>query len=342
LLLKEAEVYAARGTPESESVKAEPEVSIILPAVDEGGIEDTVASIAASLEGVTFEIVIVDDGSTDDTWAVTQRLSARSPSVRGIRLTRNFGHQAALYAGIVAAAGRAVVTMDADGQHPAPLLPEMVKHWRAGARVVQGIRDDQSIAFGKRWWSRAFYRFFSWLAQLPLEPGSADFRLMDRNVVEVLRAYPGAAGFLRGFVPWTGFDTTKIHYRPGQRSSGRSKFSSRRMVALARNGILAFSIRPLRLSLLLGLLTCGFALAYLVFILTVRLFYQSLAVPGWASIAGLLALLGGVQLLVLGIMGEYLGLAVETLRDRPPFIVSETCGSEAPGLPGPVRVPRSS
>ena len=305
------------------------EISVVMPAMNEREvISDTISRVVEALEGEPFEVVVVDDGSSDGTWEEVERLSAEDGRVRGLKLTRNFGHQAALHAGMKSARGKVVVTMDSDGEHPPELLPELVKRWRGGAKIVQGIRDDSRTALPKRATSRLFYRIFSWLAGTEMRPGSADFRLLDRGVVDVILAHPNAGAFLRGFVPWTGFDTEFVEYAPGRRAAGRTKFSSPRMFGLARQGILRFSVKPLRLSMLVGLLTCLGALGYLGYILYMRIFHGDVTVAGWASVAGLLSLLGGVQLMVIGILGEYVGIIFETLRGQPMYIVDRRSGEE--------------
>jgi len=225
--------------------------------------------------------------------------------------------------------------MDADGEHPPQLIPTMLEKWRQGARVVQAVRTScRRLPLAKRLTSRLFYRIFAWMAQTPIPDGAADFRLLDRTVIDVLAAHPNAAGFLRGFIPWAGFETVYIPYRQGLRTAGRSRFSLRKMADLARRGIIGFSVKPLRVSMMLGLLTCLFALANLVYVLVVRLFFPENVVPGWATLAGLLALLGGVQLLVIGILGEYIGILFEIIRNPPPFIIAEDIGFfSPPGAP---------
>lgn len=305
------------------------EISVVMPAMNErASIGATVRDVASALDGERFEIVVVDDGSDDGTWDEILRLSEEDPRVGGLKLTRNFGHQAALHAGMRAARGAAVITMDSDGEHPPALLSTLVERWRGGARIVQGLRDDTGTAMPKRVTSRAYYRLFSWLAGTDMRPGSADFRLLDRGVVEVILAHPNAGAFLRGFVPWTGFDTEYVEYSPGKRTAGKTKFSSNRMFGLARQGILRFSVKPLRISMLIGGLTCIASLCYLVYILFMRIFHGDVTVAGWASVAGLLSLMGGVQLMVIGILGEYVGIIFETLRGQPMYIIDRRCGEE--------------
>lgn len=319
---------------------SQPFVSVIIPAFNEQeSIRATVEETRSVLTGIDCEIIVVDDGSADGTWAALRELELRIPGLRGVKFARNFGHQAALLAGLRAARGRAVVTMDADGQHPPRLIMEMIPLWRAGALVVQSLRaGDEDLGLLKRVTSRQYYRLFSWLAGTPMRPGSADFRLLDRKVVDLVLAHPRSALFLRGFIPWMGFPTAFLPFAPAARRAGETKYSLPRMLGLAREGVLRFSVKPLRLATLLGTLTCLGSLAYLAYVLAVRLLGGDY-VSGWASMTGLLCLLGGVQLLLIGVLGEYVGMIFEGQLGRPTFVVAEELGpSEEPEpAPSPAR-----
>ena len=311
-----------------------PEISIIMPAYNESAaLEGTVRAVTHQLSEFSFEIVIIDDGSRDGTWAEIERLGREAPEVRGVRFSRNFGHQAALMAGLMSSRGRATIMMDSDGQHPPELIPQMVQKWREGAMVVQTLRRDiVNVGLLKRLTSRGFYRIFSWLAETSIPAGSADYRLLDDSVVKVIINHPRSGLFLRGFVPWTGFRTEYIVFDPQPRTAGETKYTPSRMFGFARQGLMRFSTKPLRLATLLGGVTCGLSLAYLVYVLVTRLFigdYQA----GWASIAGLLALLGGIQLIVMGILGEYVGMIFETHLGRPAFVIEEQLDNPAPPPP---------
>lgn len=308
-----------------------PEFSVVMPVYNEGElIEQTIASLLDALsDEENYEVVLVDDGSRDDTWTHISALSKQYAQVKGLKFTRNFGHQSALRAGIVNASGKAVVSMDSDGEHPVSVVPLMVEKWRAGAKIVQSVRgDSKKLSITKRASSKGFYRLFSWLAGTHIQPGMADFRLLDREVVDVLLNHPHASAFLRGFIPWTGFETEYLEFEQGHRTAGISKFTTKKMFALARQGIIGFSVKPLRISMVLGMLTCFFALLNLVYTMVVRIFYPETVVQGWATVTGLMALLGGVQLLVIGILGEYIAVMFETIRNQPSFIVDEKVGFE--------------
>lgn len=313
---------------------ATPEISIIMPAYNEcESLPDTVAAVATHLHGIDYEIVIVDDGSKDATWSVIEQLSTLYPRLRGLRFSRNFGHQSALLAGLTAARGQAAISLDSDGQHPPELIPTLVEMWRNGAPVVQTLRQDvEKVGLFKRFTSRSFYRLFSWLAGTPISPGSADFRLLDRRALDIILAHPRSAMFLRGFVPWTGFRTEYLEFQLKDRIAGDTKYSMKKMLGLAKQGLTRFSIKPLRLATLLGSITCLAALGYLGYVLYTRLIGGDFA-PGWASVAGLLSLLGGLQLLIMGILGEYIGMIFEAQQARPDFIVAEQVGGSAPETP---------
>lgn len=309
------------------------EFSIVMPVFNEEGlIGATVESVMKTLDGESsFEVILVNDGSADRTWNRIQRLAEQYVQVKGIAFTRNFGHQAALMAGVSYASGQAVITMDSDGEHPATLLPRMLAAWRRGAKIVQGVRlHSDQLSLTKRFASEAFYRLFSWMAQSKIRPGSADFRLLDRDVVRTIEAHPHASGFLRGFIPWTGFPTEYIEYQQFQRSAGVSKFTRRKMIRLAKEGILGFSVKPLRAAMLIGILTCFVALINLIYTVAVRILSPEAVVPGWATVTSLLALLGGIQLLALGVIGEYIAMIFLTVRNQPDFIVGTTVGFDLP------------
>ena len=307
-----------------------PEISVVLPVHEEAGaLPAVVRRIAGALAGESHEIVLVDDGSRDASWNVMVDLRADHPQLRGIRFTRNFGHQSAILAGLLAARGRAVIMMDSDGQHPPELLPDLIARWRAGAPVVQAIRtgaaDEGPL---KRGTSRLFYRIFTWLAGVEIARGSADFRLLARPVVDEVLSSAGPLLFLRGLIPWLGFPVETVPFTVERRLAGRSSYDLRRMLRLSIHGVLGFSINPLRLASALGIAVSLLAFTYLVYIVGIWLTSDEV-VPGWASTAGLLALLGGIQLFTLGILGEYVGRIFVANQERPPFVIREQFGDTA-------------
>jgi glycosyltransferase involved in cell wall biosynthesis len=307
---------------------AAPEVSIVLPAHNEAGnIAPIAAAIARAMppeasEG-NYEIIFVDDGSRDGTLAAI-RDAARDPAIRYVSFTRNFGHQAALRAGLRHARGRAVIVMDADFEHPPELIPTLIAAWKGGARIVATQRaDDATISAGKRLSSRLYYRLLDAIGDVRIEPGSADYMLLDRSVVDVVNALEDQDIFLRGLVRWLGFPLVTVPYARGVRTHGESSFSLRRMVELALTGIAAHSVRPLRFAIWLALGFAALGLLFVAYALVSFLFVQH-TVAGWSSIVAVIAILGAAQLLVLGIIGDYIGRILRETRKRPSYIVAET------------------
>ena len=295
-----------------------------MPAHNEhDSIRRVVAAVDSALAPWTHEIVVVDDGSSDGTWGEVRALNAERPNVGGIRLTRNFGHQAALVAGLRAAGGSAVIMMDADGQHPPHLLPTFVRFWEEGKPIVQGVRtasaDEGRL---KRATSTMFYRLWSALSGVPIVRGTADFRLIDRGPLDALLASSGSLIFLRGLIPWLGYQVTLVPFEAPARLAGTTAYTWRRMLQFSLDGLMAFSVIPLRLAIALGVTMSGASFLYLCYIVIIW-FYSSRVVSGWASTAGLVALVGGIQLFTIGVLGEYVGRIFLRTTDRPQFVVAE-------------------
>ena len=301
-----------------------PELSIVTPAHnEEAGLSILVPVIVAVLGEERHEIIVVDDGSTDGTWNTILAFRRRFPQVVGVRLTRNFGHQAALLAGLSASRGAAVITLDADGQHPPNRIPELVAAWRKGASIVQGVRTEtENESRLKRLTSRAFYRVLAVLGGPPLPSGAADFRLLARQAVDEVLRSAGPLLFLRGLVPWLGFPTVEVSFAAKRRLSGKTKYTWWRMLRFSVHGLLSFSLVPLRAAMLGGFVIAVFALLYLVFVIVAWL-TMSAVVSGWASVMGLVALLGGIQLITIGVLGEYVGRTFTASLNRPHFVVRE-------------------
>ncbi len=304
-----------------------PTLSFVLPAHNEAL---NVASIAARLAGIcksfgSFELVFVDDGSDDDTLAAIRSLAARDPAVRFVSFTRNFGHQAALRAGLRHARGSAVIVMDCDFEHPPETVPLLVSAWQNGAKIVVTRRADKgaTVSAVKSWTSRLFYRVLNTLGDIRIEPGSADFMLLDRVVVDVINALDDQDVFLRGLVRWIGFPIAAVPYVQGMRQAGDSKYTLRRMVDFAVTGIVAHSVRPLRLAIYLALSFAGIGVLLVVYSIVSFLWIHH-TVAGWSSIMAVIAILGAGQFLVLGIIGEYVGRILRETRRRPIYIVAAT------------------
>ena len=278
-----------------------------------------------------YEIVFVDDGSSDGTLDAIKSLRASNAYVRYVALSRNFGHQAALRAGLAHARGECVVSMDADMQHPPELVETMIERWQQGFDVVYTVREEgRSLPFLKRLTSAGFYRLANALAGVRIEPGAADFRLLARPVVDVINDLGEDPLFLRGMLSWLGFKQSSIVYAPGSRLHGESKYTVRKMLSLATDGITSFSIRPLTMSAGVGALVSAGAFIYSLYVVYMRIF-TSRAIVGWASVLAAVLWLGGIQLLVLGIIGEYLGKLFMQAKRRPFYVVRETSRDEERG-----------
>jgi dolichol-phosphate mannosyltransferase len=303
--------------------------SIVVSAFnEEANLPELHQRLAAVLDQLdtSTELIIVDDGSSDETWSVIGKLHAGDPRVRGIQLSRNYGQQFGLLAGLAQSRGRAIVMLDADLQHPPELLPRLIDAWRAGAKIVHTVRiDAPNTSLWKRATSRVFYRIFSLLSGVELEIGVADYRQIDRQVLESLLAFGEQGLFLRGIVHWVGFPSARVEYRADARFAGTSKYTFSRMVRLARAGLLSFSIIPLRLSIALGVVTAGLAFAELLYALTIKLFSGD-AVRGWASAVSVFSLLFGILFILLGVLGEYLGQILSEVKRRPRFLVNDSVG----------------
>ncbi len=310
-----------------------PSISCVLPAYNEGrNLAQVVPQVLASLQALSphVEVLVVDDGSRDDTAAVARALCAAHPGVVLIELSRNFGKEAALTAGLDAARGEVVVLMDADGQHPAALLPQMLEKWQQGSDVVYAVRrtrDDQSPLHARL--AQLFYRLVNWGSRVPIPADAGDFRWMDRKVVEALKALPERNRFMKGLYAWVGFQSTALDYLPLPRTQGQSSFGLRSSLSLALTGMVAFSSTPLRALSVLGLLLSMASLTYGLWVVF-DYFWRGIAVPGYATLAAGMMFLSGIQLLSIGVLAEYVGRIYEEVKRRPSYLVSERSGV---GLP---------
>lgn len=308
-------------------------ISVVIPAYnEEENLPEVAARIKEHLSGrYERELIFVDDGSHDNTQRVLRDLREHDPEIHYVLLARNFGHQSALRAGIDYATGDCVISLDADLQHPPHLLPELLGHWLAGYDIVYTQRrDDEKLPWLKRRTSAVFYGLMNKLSSVNFEPGTADYRLIDRRVADVVRASPDVELFLRGFIHWVGFRQKRVAYTPEPRFRGTTKYTVRKMVKLALSGITSFSVRPLHFATLAGAGVSMLAFGYALYALYVVMF-TTRAVPGWTSVLVSVLFIGGIQLLVLGIMGEYLGRLFVQSKQRPPYLVRET----DEGLPRP-------
>jgi dolichol-phosphate mannosyltransferase len=312
-----------------------PVLSVVIPAYyEEGNLQRLYDELtqALSIADLAYEIIFVDDGSADATWQEITALHLRDNRVKGLRLSRNFGHQYALFAGLSASRGQAVVTMDADLQHPPAVIPELLQEWRKGMKIVHTVRNDhEGISWGKKLTSKIFYKFFSFLSGVQLSSGMADFRLLDRQVANELLKLKEGGLFLRGLVQWIGYPNSQVEFQCRDRFTGKSKYNFRRMLKFAWAGITSFSIKPLRLGIFIGFLTGLLAFYQLGEAIYIK-FFTDRAVPGWASIIGIQSMLFGVLFVFLGIVGEYIARILEEVRQRPRFVVSEALGFSSDGV----------
>jgi glycosyltransferase involved in cell wall biosynthesis len=322
----------------SPNAPGSPILSVVVPAYKEAAnLEHLHEELVRSLAPLwcTWELILVDDGSPDGTWERIVGLHERDSRVRGIRLSRNFGHQYALLAGIAEARGAAVITMDADLQHPPSVIPCLVAEWQRGSKLVHTVRRDcPGVDWSKRVTSKMFYRVFSFLSGVPLTPGMADFRLLDRQVVTDILKLKESGLFWRGLVQWVGYPSAKVEYDCAERFAGNTSYSFRRMLRFAWTGITSFSIVPLRLATVVGLLTSLFAFYQLLDAVYVKLFTRE-AVPGWTSLYVLMSLLFGILFILIGICGEYIARILEEVRGRPRYIVSDQTVRETPPVAEP-------
>ncbi len=300
-------------------------ISVVVALFNEqGNVQCLVKRLGKVLDqiGEAYEILLVDDGSVDSTWSDICAVSKENLNVRGLKLSRNFGHQHALVAGLSSARGQAVVTMDGDLQHPPELIPELLSAWKKGNKIINTRRiESQTNGVFKRVTSKYFYKLFSTLSEVHVSEGSSDFRLLDRVAVNYLLSFKDADIFLRGAVEWIGFPLVYIDFEAGERFANKSKYNLRRMIQFALGAMVSFSTKPLRLGIWLGVLTSSFAFLELIYILYKTL--QGNTVPGWASTVGILSLLFGILFIILGVIGIYIARIHTVLQERPKFIIAE-------------------
>lgn len=318
-------------TPSALAERASGKLSVVVPCYNEAaGLDGLFERLLPVLEelGVPFEIVCIDDGSRDETWGRLARWSARSAALRCLRLSRNFGKEAALSAGIDVVDGSGVVLIDADLQHPPELIPTLVARWREGIDMVYATRTSRNgDSLLRRVVTRAYYWAFGRLSEVTLPSGAGDFRLMDRCIVEALRDMPERVRFMKGLYAWVGFSHAGVEFDPPPRRAGASTMSLRRLTRFGFDGIVAFSRLPLILAAWLGAVVAVPALLIGIWLL-VRTLAYGIDVPGYASTIVAVMVLGGAQLLTLGLLGAYVGRLYEETKRRPLYIVRESLGAE--------------
>jgi dolichol-phosphate mannosyltransferase len=298
-------------------------LSVVAPMHnEEGNARAFYERVCRALEGVEFELVLADDGSKDATPAILAELAAADDRVKVITLSRNFGHQAALTAGLDHARGDAVVMMDSDLQDPPEVVPRMLEAWRSGVDVVYAVRESrEGETRFKLTTARLFYRLMARIARIELPLDAGDFRLMDRRALDALLGMPERNRFLRGMTVWVGFTQSAVSYRREARGGGATKYTLGRMIRFALDAVTSFSHAPLQLATLLG-----FAISLLAFIaipLTILARLTDAFVPGISSTLVAVLLIGGIQLITVGIIGEYVGRIYEEVKNRPLYVVRE-------------------
>ncbi len=308
-------------------------ISIILPCFNEEGnllkLHERLSAVI-SLYEYDFELLFVDDGSTDNTRGVLTDLCRKDSKMKVIELSRNFGHQAAICAGIDHANGNALIMLDADLQHPPELITEMMKKWQEGNDIVYTVRNDpKGTSKFKTCTAKLFYKLINALSNTYIPVNSADFRLMDEKVVAEFRKLKESDKFLRGLVSWVGFRQHCIRYDADPRYAGKSGYSLLKMIKFAFDGITSFTAFPLHISTILGICVSLFSFLYAVYAVCIKLFTDE-ALPGWASVLVAVLFLGGVQLLSLGVIGEYLNRIYTETKSRPAYIVSKIRSSSRP------------
>ena len=305
-----------------------PEISIVIPTYcEEGNLGELYEQLQFELSKIdvqSFEIIYVNDGSHDDSLRNIKELTTKDERVKFIHFSRNFGHQNALRAGLDFAKGDAVISMDADLQHPPELISTLIEHWRAGNKVVYTKRKDTNdLSFFKKLTSKMFYKLVNYLSETKLEEGTADFRLLDRSVVEALKNFNENNLFYRGIIPGLGFKQHGLEYIPNERFSGNTKYTFSKMVRFALTGITSSSAKPLYFSIYLGAFLALCSFFYALYAIYVSIFTTE-AVAGWTSTIASILFIGGIQLMMLGIVGIYLGKLFSESKKRPNYIIEES------------------
>ena len=310
------------------------ELSLVIPTFNEEGnvqrLYNEILLVLKQLQISTYEVIFIDDGSSDQSLQHIEALRAQDTNVHYLQFSRNYGHQHALKAGLDHARGAAVVSLDADLQHPPALIADMVHLWRQGAEVVYTRRNDkQNVGLFKKLSAKVFYWLANRLSEVLIEEGTADFRLLDRKVVDAIKTFKESHLFLRGLIPTLGFKQVALDYEPAARFSGQSKYSLGKMFHFAINGITSSSARRLYFSIYLGLFFAFLAFVYGCYAIYIAVFTDA-AITGWTSLIASVLFIGGIQMILIGIVGIYLGKLFVQSKQRPTYIIkSNTLSSTA-------------
>jgi len=309
-------------------------ISILVPCYNEqDSIGVFITQIIPVLESILddYEILFIDDGSHDNTLKILIELTHKNSHISVISLSRNFGKEAALTAGLDHVAGDAIIPIDVDLQDPVGLIPEMIEKWKAGADVVLARRMDRtSDSLFRRWTSRFFYKLISFLSSTPIPRDVGDYRLMDRVVVDSICLLPEKNRFMKGILSWPGYDTETVEFSRPERSSGQSKWRLWKLFNHALDGVFSFSTAPLRMWTYIGLVLSFFSLCYLIFVV-VKTLILGIDLPGYASIVSIILFFSGVNLIGLGILGEYLGRVFIEVKQRPVYLIKRKIGFDDKG-----------
>jgi polyisoprenyl-phosphate glycosyltransferase len=312
-----------------------PTYSVVIPIYNEQEslpeLQRRLTAVFAGLDGHA-EAIFIDDGSTDLGYLMLVEMNKSDPRFKVAQLARNFGHQLAITAGIDLAAGDAVIVMDGDLQHPPELIPELAARWRDGYEVVYGVMVARPEGWFKRTTARMYYRLLRRLATVEIPAATGDFRLADRRVIDAFRSMPEQNRFVRGMFAWLGFRQIGVSYEAPPRHAGSSKYTVRRMVRLATDGLLSFSTKPLRIVLDIGFVVSALALLFGIASLISK-FVGAFLVPGWLTIVLVTSFIGGIQLIVIGVVGEYVGRIYDEVKARPLYLVRELHGFDGVPLP---------
>jgi glycosyltransferase involved in cell wall biosynthesis len=302
-------------------------ISIVIPSFnEEGNIKIIINALNEVLQKLKYryELIFVDDGSSDKTLTILQEISATDSNVFYIELSRNFGHQNALKAGLDLASGDCIITMDGDMQHPPEMIPQLIEKWEEGYDIVYTRRlEDKNLPAFKKITSKYFYKFINYISEIKIEEGTADFRLMDKKVSTVFFAFSENELFIRGLVNWVGFKQYAIDYKPAERFSGNSKYTVKKMMQFALKGITSFSIRPLYISIFLGISLFFLSLLFYILYVFYSIYYGHV-ISGWASVIFTIVIFGGLNLIVLGIIGVYVGKLFMHSKQRPNYLIRDT------------------
>jgi len=319
--------------------------SVVVPVYqEEAVVQETHRRLTAVLEslGENWELIYVNDGSRDRTGLLVRSFCGLDPRVKLLTFSRNFGHQTAITAGMDFAGGQCMVIIDGDLQDPPELIPGMIALWRGGYDIVYGKRTSrEGDSFMKKLTAKLFYRILHAMTDVDIPVDTGDFRLIDRSVADALKQLPERNRYVRGLMGWVGFKQTAMEFERSERFAGTTKYPLRKMLKLAMDGIMSFSFKPLKIASWLGSIISAGSFLYLISVLIQRLFLPDSAQPGWASLIAATLFLNGITLLILGIMGEYIGRIYDEVKNRPLYILRDTVNLEDRESPRYIRRPEN-